>query len=101
MIDNDNLLIEIRRVFVEHKDNFGSPRIWDQLRTKENIPCSQNRIARLMRVNGIVAVHKRKFKATTDSRHNWPVAPNLLNRQFNIDAPNKIWVTDITYVRTW
>ena len=101
MIDNDNLLIEIRRVFVEHKDNFGSPRIWDQLRTKENIPCSQNRIARLMRVNGIVAVHKRKFKATTDSRHNWPVAPNLLNRQFNIDAPNKIWVTDITYVWTW
>ena len=99
-IDNEGLLIEIRRVFVEHDGNFGSPRIRDDLK-KANIPCSENRIARLMRESGLVAIQKRKFKATTDSKHNWPVAPNLLERNFSVDEPNKVWVTDITYVWTW
>ena len=99
-IDNEALLIEIRRVFVENDENYGSPRIWDDLK-KANIPCSQNRIARLMHEAGLVAIQRRKFKATTDSKHNWPVAPNLLERKFSIDEPNKIWVTDITYVWTW
>jgi len=99
-IDNEGLLIEIRRVFVEHDANYGSPRIWDALR-KDNIPCSENRIARLMRTNGLAAVQKRKFKATTNSKHNWPIAPNLLERNFSVDEPNKIWVTDITYIWTW
>jgi len=99
-IDNEGLLIEIRRVFVENDSNFGSPRIWDDLK-KANIPCSENRVARLMREAGLVAIQRRKFKATTDSKHNWPVAPNLLERNFSIDEPNKIWVTDITYVWTW
>ena len=98
-IDNEALLIEIRRVFVENDSNFGSPRIWDDLK-KSNIPCSENRIARLMRAAGLMAIHKRKFKATTDSKHNWPVAPNLLERKFDVDGPNKIWVTDITYIWT-
>ena len=99
-IDNEVLLIEIRRVFVEHDSNFGSPRIWDDLK-KANIPCSQNRVARLMREEGLVGIQRRKFKATTNSKHNWPVAPNLLERKFNVDEPNKIWVSDITYVWTW
>ena len=99
-IDNEGLLIEIRRVFVENDSNFGSPRIWDDLK-KSNIPCSQNRIARLMREAGLVAIQRRKFKATTNSNHAWPVAPNLLERNFNVNEPNKIWVTDITYVWTW
>ena len=47
-----------------------------------------------MREAGLVAVQKRKFKATTDSKHKWPVAPNLLERNSNIDESNKIWVTD-------
>ena len=99
-IDNEKLLIEIRRVFVENDSNFGSPRIWDDLK-KANIPCSENRVARLMREAGLAAIQKHKFKATTDSKHNWPVAPNLLERNFNVDEPNKIWVMDITYVWTW
>jgi transposase InsO family protein len=99
-IDNEALLIEIRRVFVENDSNFGSPRIWDDLR-KTNIPCSKNRVARLMREDGLVAIQRRKFKATTNSNHHWPVAPNLLERNFSIDKPNKIWVTDITYIWTW
>ena len=100
-INNDNLLIEIRRVFWDNNRNYGSPRIWDQLRNKENISCSLNRVARLMRCNGIFAVHKRKFKATTNSKHNCLVWPNLLNRNFIVARPNSVWVSDITYIWTF
>ncbi len=99
-MDNEALIIEIRRVFVEHNANYGSPRIWDALR-KGNIPSSENRVARLMRLNSLAAVQKRKFKATTNSKHNWPVAPNLLKRKFSVDRPNRIWVADISYIWTW
>jgi len=99
-IDNEALLIEIRREFVDNDSNYGSPRIFKELK-KADIPCSENRIARLMREDGLVAIQRRKFKATTNSKHNWPVAPNLLERNFSVDEPNKIWVTDITYVWTW
>jgi putative transposase len=94
------LLIEIRRVFVENDGNYGSPRIWEALK-EINIPCSQNRVARLMHEEGLVAIQRRKFKATTDSKHNWPIAPNLLARNFSVGEPNRIWVTDITYIWTW
>jgi len=99
-IDNEALLIEIRRVFVENDGNYGSPRIWESLK-EGKIPCSQNRVARLMHEEGLVAIHRRKFKATTDSKHNWPIAPNLLERNFSIGESNRIWVTDITYIWTW
>lgn len=99
-IDNEELLIEIRRTFMDHDANYGSPRVWKALK-EANMSCSENRVARLMREERLVAVQRRKFKATTNSKHNWPIAPNLLERNFNVDAPNKIWVTDITYVWTW
>ncbi len=100
-IDNDKLLIEIRRVFWDNDRNYGSPRVWDQLRNKERIPCSLNRVARLMRFNNLVAIHKCKFRATTNSRHNYPVWPNILNRIFSVEKPNSVWVTDITYIWTF
>ena len=99
-IENEVLLIEIRRVFVENESNYGSPRIYKEFK-KAAIACSENRVARLMREDGLVAIQRRKFKATTNSKHNWPAAPNLLERNFRVDAPNKIWVTDITYIWTW
>ena len=99
-IDNEVLLIEIRRTFIDHDGNYGSPRIWKALK-EANIPCSQNRVAHLMCKEKLVAIQRRKFKATTNSKHNWPVAPNLLERNFSVAEPNKIWVTDITYVWTW
>jgi transposase InsO family protein len=99
-IENEALLIEIRRVFVDNDQNYGSPRIARALKDV-NIPCSENRIARLMHEAGLAAIQRRKFKATTNSKHNWPVAPNLLERHFSVDEPNKIWVTDITYIWTW
>jgi putative transposase len=59
-----------------------------------------HRIKRIRKKLGLRCKQKRKFKATTDSKHNLPVAPNLLDRQFAVTAPNKAWVTDITYVAT-
>jgi len=99
-IDNERLLIEIKRLFLEHDHNYGSPRIRRAL-GRENIFASENRIARLMHVNKLVAVQRRKFRVTTDSKHNWPVAPNIVSRNFVTDAPNRIWLADITYVWTW
>ncbi len=100
-VDNEKLLIEIRRVFLENDSNYGSPRIWDHLHNKEYMRCSENRVARIMRVNSIAAVQKRKFKATTNSRHDCPVWPNVLNRNFAVEKPNAVWVSDITYIWTY
>lgn len=97
---NEALLFEIRRIYWQNKGTYGSRRIWDQLRNKEQISCSLNRVSSLMRNNGIVAIHKRKFKVTTHSKHNKPVWPNILNRNFRVEKPNAVWVTDITYIWT-
>jgi len=66
----------------------------------QGLNVGRNRVHRLMRLNGIIARYRRKYKTTTDSRHTLPVAPNLLNRQFNVTAPNHVWVSDITYIPT-
>ena len=63
-------------------------------------PASKKRVEHLMRENDIRARHKRRFKVTTDSKHNLPIAPNLLDRNFNPVAPNQVWTSDITYLRT-
>ncbi len=99
-IDNDQLIIEIKRVFLEYRETYGSPRVCNDL-NKQGIPCSENRVARLMRLDNLVAVQRRKFKVTTNSKHSWPVAPNLLDRNFITTRPNKVWVSDITYIWTW
>jgi transposase InsO family protein len=62
---------------------------------------SRKRVARLMRRAGLSARFVRRWRATTDSQHGLPVAPNVVARRFNADAPNRVWVTDMTYVRTW
>jgi putative transposase len=100
-VENEKLLIEIRRVFLENNSNYGSPRIWDQLHNKERLSCSENRVARLMRDNRIVAVQRRKFRVTTNSKHAYPVWPNVLNRNFVAERPNTVWVSDITYIWTF
>ena len=99
-VDNEKLLIEIKRVYWEFRQDYGSPRVWDHLRHKDFIRCSENRVARLMRENGIVSVRKGKFLVTTDSKHDYPVWPNVLNRNFVVNKPNMVWVSDITYVWT-
>lgn len=97
--ENERLVFKIKLVHGKSRKTYGSPRITAELRAS-GIRCGKNRIARLMRENGIMAKTKRRFKITTDSKHNLPIAPNLLNQEFTADAPNKTWTGDITYIWT-
>lgn len=96
---DDRLLIQISKIFHEYKGRYGAPRIHSELMDL-GIKCGIKRVGRIMRENNLIAKAKRKFKATTNSEHNYPTHPNLLNQNFKIDTPNKIWTTDITYIRT-
>lgn len=93
------LLTLIRAIHAELKGAYGSPRMLRELRDR-GIPASKERVERLMRENGIRARHKRRFKATTDSKHSLPVAPNLVERNFTPAAPNEVWTADLTYIWT-
>lgn len=90
----------IKEIFNEHKGCYGSRRIARQLRN-EGEPVGRYKVRRIMRQLGLKAKAPKRFKLTTDSRHSFPVAPNTLNREFNIDTPNKVWTADITYVWTF
>lgn len=96
---NTALTEHVRRVYAEHKGRAGAPRITKQLR-QEGQPVGKNRVARLMRTEQLRAKAARKYKATTNSNHSLPVAPNLLEQDFSADASNRKWVSDITYVAT-
>ena len=89
----------VKYVFKEGRGTYGARRIKKRL-ARKNIIVSRRRIARLMHESGLVCKTKCKFKATTDSSHKKPVAPNLLARQFDVAAANRYWVGDITYVAT-
>ncbi len=98
-ISNDALLVRIRAVHTESKCEYGSPRVWKKLRA-QGIRVSKDRVQRLMKLHGIKARTKRRFEATTDSKHNLPVAANLLQRDFSPAKPDQIWTTDMTYLWT-
>lgn len=93
------LLKDIRRIHENSERNYGSPRVYRDLR-KRGVSCSKARVERLMRENALRAKHKRKFKVTTDSNHNLPVAPNVLSGRFDWPGANQAWVGDITYIPT-
>ncbi|MBA4192789.1 MAG: hypothetical protein C0467_32905 [Planctomycetaceae bacterium] len=78
---------------------YGSPRIHAEL-VAQGVPCCENTVARIMREAGIAVKTKRKFRQTTDSNHNHPVAENLLDRAFEVEEPNTSWVADVTYIPT-
>jgi putative transposase len=96
---NEGLDKKIINLFAKHKGRYGSPRLTDELRDGGEI-CSKNRVSRRMKELGMKAKGKKKFKNTTDSKHNLPVAPNLLNRDFKADLPNQKWCGDISYIWT-
>lgn len=99
--DNENrmLLCEIQRIHQMSRGSYGSPRITDELRAR-GFNVSRPRVARLMKEKGIRAVHAKKFVATTDSKHGYPVAQNKLDRDFSVQESGRAWVSDITYVKT-
>jgi transposase InsO family protein len=90
---------EISAVHRGSRSTYGSPRVHAELQAQGHT-VSRNRVARLMRLEGLQARRKRRFRTTTDSRHDLPIAPNELARDFEVGAPNVAWVTDITYVWT-
>jgi len=93
------LLQRIIEVFEESRETYGCPRIYEQLRL-EGYGCGKNTVEKLMRENQIRPRTKCKFKATTDSKHNLPIAPNVLDRDFTVEEPDEVWVSDITYIST-
>jgi len=93
------MLSLIQAIHAELKGAYGSPRMVRELRAR-GFPASKARVERLMQQNGIRARHKRRYRATTNSRHGLPVAPNLLDRRFRPSAPNQVWTSDITYLWT-
>jgi len=93
------LKVEIRAAFLASRARYGSPRIFHDLR-ELGYRVSEKRVARLMREEGLQARHRRRFRGTTDSSHELPVAPNVLGRNFAVETPDQVWVGDITFVPT-
>jgi len=97
--ENRLLRAQIGSVFGEYKSRYGCRRVQKELQAR-GVVVNRKRVARLMREAGLEAKGKRRFKATTQSRHRYPVAPNLLERRFQVQGVNRLWVSDITYVWT-
>ena len=97
--ENQRLVAAIKTVHHQSRQAYGSPRIHADLNAQGH-PCGKHRVAQLMRRHGIVSRHKRKYKATPNSKHAHPVAANHLNRRFTLVKPNCGWVSDITYIPT-
>jgi transposase InsO family protein len=96
---NQKLFKKIKSVYNDNHGVYGSPRIYRELK-EQGIVCSENRIARLMRLRGLRAKQFRRFKSTTKRDKTQPVAPNLLKRDFEADQPDQKWLADITYIAT-
>ena len=91
--------VQVKAAFIANQSCYGSRRIVDELHAQD-INIGRYKVRRLMREAGLKPVWKRKFVNTTDSKHDLPVADNLLNRQFNPPQPDQAWTSDITYIRT-
>ena len=96
---NRSLSREIAEIHRDSRSSYGSPRVYRELKRRGKT-VGRHRVARLMRRDGLQAKSRRRFKATTDSRHTHPVAPDLLHREFNPEGPNRVWASDITYIWT-
>lgn len=96
---DEELSQQVAAAHLASKRRYGSPRVHAELQaTGEQV--GRKRVARLMREEKLAARTRRRFRATTDSKHSFPVAPNVLERDFTATAPNQVWVTDITFLWT-
>jgi putative transposase len=98
-IKNKELLLKIKEIHEKSKKIYGSPRIAVELR-KDGVKYGQKRVARLMKENGIAARMKKKFKVSHKTAQEEEVEKNILDRNFKPEKPNKVWVSDITYIAT-
>ena len=97
--DDRTLAAEIRAAYEASRGRYGSPRVHAELRARGR-RIGRKRVARLMRGMGLEARRRRRFRRTTDSRHAFPIAPNLLERNFTAEAPDRVWLADLTYIWT-
>lgn len=96
----DELGEQIESMYFEYKQRYGSPRLTVELNAM-GLKVSRNTVAKKLKERGLKARSHKRFKImTTDSNHQEPIAPNLLERNFHVDEPGKMWVSDITYLRT-
>jgi putative transposase len=98
-IANEKLNKDITEIFINNRGRYGVIRVTKELQAQGQL-VGKNRVEKQMRFLGLKALAKRKWKATTDSKHSLPVAENLLNRNWSTTGPNQKWVTDVTYVWT-
>ena len=98
-ISDEALLVYIKAIHAEVKQEYGWPRMWKEL-VARGFRVGKERVTKLMRLHGIKARGKRKFVNTTDSKHDLPIAPNLLDRRFTAPAPNRVCTSEITYIAT-
>lgn len=93
------LTTAIRAIFKESRKTYGSPRVWAELRDR-GIRCGRKRVERLMRCGKIVAVRRQSVRPADEASHSWPVAPNVLDGNFRVEWPDRVWVSDISYIPT-
>jgi transposase InsO family protein len=98
-IRDAELLARIRAIHADSRGTYGSPRVHAQL-LREGLDVGKERVARLMRADGLHGRVRRRFKATTNSRHDRPVAPNTLNREFRAETSDSVWCADVTAIAT-
>lgn len=98
-IENETLAALVEQIHKDSREAYGTRRIAKAL-TDMGIPCSRMKARTLMKLAGVKVKRRRRFKVTTDSKHARPVAPNLLNQDFTVDKPDKVWVSDLTYLWT-
>jgi transposase InsO family protein len=98
-VQDAGLRVQLRQAYAAHRGRYGSPRLHQVLRA-HGARIGRKRVMRLMRLDHLRARPRRRFRVTTDSAHRWAVAPNRLDRQFAVAAPNRVWAGDVTYLAT-
>lgn len=98
-LEDQTISSAVRVIFKDSFESYGAPRIKEEL-SKRGYRVSRPRVARIMRANNLFARRKRRFRITTDSGHNYPLARNILDRNFTVFRKNQVWVSDITYIET-
>ena len=98
-LSDEAVLAHIKAAHAGSKGEYGWPRIWKELISK-GVRVGKDRIQKLMKRHGIKARGKRRYVVTTDSKHNLPIAANLLDRNFQPERPDAVWTSDITYIPT-
>ena len=99
-LSEEALTVHVRAAYQENQGAYGWPRVWRHLKA-QGVRVGKQRVQRLMQEQGLRARGRKRFRVTTtDSRHDLPIAPNRLDRQFQVNVPNRVWVGDITYIAT-